>query len=430
MRTRSIGFLLCLLGCLTSSPLTAQSPSDVLFEARHYEAVKQYEQAIAAYRQYLIGNPENDEIRAALARVLSWQSQYEEAVALYEDILSRHPVDHDVRVALARVKAWQGRFDEAQAGYESVLPAGPDNRDAQRGLADTLYWDGDYTEALRRYEDLSSTASDPELSQRIAAIKAELAALTPAQTLRAPIGAGRMHPALPFRDYLKIGYSHYGYTHSIPAEHNGLIEASKSIGTRTLVGRIEPLNRFGFQDIPVSGELYSQLWEKAWGYFGALATANPSFSPNVSFGGEVFQGLGAVHPTLSFLEPSFGYRRMVFEATSVDVLIPGMTVYFPYNVWLTGKIYYVPPSGAVTLSTQLTWRPTDRLQFFTSGSVGTSSNNIRVSQDFTRISNFIIQGGMIVPLSDRLSLETAAYYEDREGSYVRRGGTVNLIIHW
>lgn len=430
MRIRFVGLFLCLLGCLASSPVAAQSPSETLFEAQRHEALQEYRQAADAYRRYLIGNPENDETRAALARVLSWQEQYEEAVALYEDILFRHPVDHDVRIALARVNAWQGKLDEAQAGYQSVLQQEPDNLDAQRGLADTLYWKGDYAEALRLYEDLSSSADEPELSRRIETIKAGLAALTPAQTLRAPIGADRMRPALPFRDYLKIGYGYYGYTHSIPNEHNGLIEGATSIGARTLIGRIEPISRFGFQDIPVSGELYSQLWEKAWGYIGALATANPSFSPNVSFGGEVFQGLGAAHPTLSFLEPSLGYRHMVFGATSIDVVIPGITIYFPYNVWLTEKIYYVPPSGAVTFSTQLTWRPTDRLQFFASGSFGTSSNNIRAAQDFTRISSFIMQGGVIAPLSERLSLETTAYYEDRDASYARRGGAMNLIIHW
>ena len=430
MRTRLVGFLLCLLGCLASSPVAAQSPSDTLFEAHRHEAAKKYREAADDYRRYLIGNPENDEARAALARVLSWQKQYEEAVALYEDILSRHPVDYDVQIALARVKAWQGKLDEAQAGYQSVLQEEPDNLDARRGLADTLYWKRDYTEALRLYEDLSSTADEPDMSQRIETIKAELAALTPAQALRAPVGTDRMRPALPFRDYLKIGYSHYGYTHSIPDEHNGLVEGATSIGARTLVGRIEPISRFGSQDIPVSGELYSQLWEKAWGYIGALATANPSFSPNVSFGGEVFQGLGAAHPTLSFLEPSFGYRHMVFGATSIDVVIPGITIYFPYNVWLTEKIYYVPPSVAATFSTQLTWRPADRLEFFASGSFGTSSNNIRAAQDFTGISSTIIQGGVIAPLSERLSLETTAYYEDRDASYARRGGAVNLIIHW
>lgn len=389
-RTRRIGFLLCLLGCLASSPVAAQSPSDTLFEAHRHEAAKEYEQAADAYRQYLIENPENDEVRAALARVLSWHKQYEEAVALYEDILFRHPVDYEVRVALARVKSWQGKLDEAQAGYRSVLQEEPDNLDARRGLADTLYWKHEYAEALRLYEDLASTADEPELSQRIEAIKTELAALTPAQTLRAPIGADRMRPALPFRDYLKVGYSYYGYTHSIPNEHSGLIEGATAIGARTLVGRIEPINRFGFQDVPVSGELYSQLWEKAWGYIGALATANPSFSPNVSFGGEVFQGLGTAHPTLSFLEASLGYRHMVFGATSIDVVIPGITIYFPYNVWLTEKIYYVQTSGAITFSSQLTWRPTDRVQLFASGSFGTASNNIRTTQDFRDFSSFII----------------------------------------
>ena len=430
MSVRGLVLLLPLLACLTAVPLAAQSLPDTLSEARTYEAAKQYPQAAAAYRQYVIEHPENDEVRAALARVLSWQGLYEEAVALYEEILTRHPVDHDIRIALARAKSWQRKFAEAQAGYQSVLQEDPENREAKRGLADTLYWSGNYAGALRWYEDLASTASDPALTQRIAAVRAELAALTPAQALRAPVGLTRVFPALPFRDYLKVGSSHYTYTNSIPDERDWLIEASKSIGTRTLVGRIEPLNRFGFHDTPVSGELYSPLWEKAWGYLGALATVNPSFAPNVSLGGELFQGLGIVHPAVSFLEPSFGYRRMVFKSTSIDLLIPGLTIYLPHNVWLTEKIYYVPDTGATTLSSQLTWRPTDRLQFFVSGAFGTSGNQILTTQDFTRVSSRIIQGGMIFPLSDRLSVETSGYYEDRETSYIRRGATVNLIIHW
>ena len=121
---------------------------------------------------------------------------------------------------------------------------------------------------------------------------------------------------------------------------------------------------------------------------------------------------------------------MVFKSTSIDLLIPGLTIYLPHNVWLTEKIYYVPDTGATTLSSQLTWRPTDRLQFFVSGAFGTSGTQILTTQDFTRVSSRIIQGGVIFPLSDRLSVETSGYYEDRETSYIRRGGTVNFIIHW
>lgn len=433
MRTYDLGLLsLPLVVCLTAAPLAAQSVPDLLSQARDHEAARRYEQAADAYRKYLSEHAEDDEVRAALARVLSWQGWYEESVAIYEEILTRHPADADIQVALARVQSWQKKFSEAQARYRSVLRDNPENREAKRGLADTLYWKGEYEDALRMYEDLSemATVADPELTRRIEAVRSELAALTPAQVLRAPVGLSRALPSLPFRDYLKFGYSHFTYTHAISDEQNGLIEVAKSVGTRTLVGRVEPLNRFGFHDTVGSGELYSPLWKKAWGYIGGLATADSNFAPNWSLGGEVFQGLGGLHSMLSLLEPSFGYRHMEYRSASVDLLIPGLTVYLPYNFWITEKVYLIPETGATTLFSQLTWRPTDRLQIFMSGALGTSSSQISATQDFAKVASYIVQGGMIFPLSARFSMEASGYYEDRSRSYVRRGGGINLIMHW
>ncbi|MER3424555.1 MAG: hypothetical protein C4293_16380, partial [Nitrospiraceae bacterium] len=165
-------------------------------------------------------------------------------------------------------------------------------------------------------------------------------------------------------------------------------------------------------------------------YVAASAAVNPHFVPNWTLGGELFQGLGVIHKMLSFLEPSFGYRRMAFASADVDLLIPGLTVYLPHNVWLTEKVFYVPDTGAITLSSQLTWRPTDRVQLFASGGFGTSGERITAVQDFTRVSSRIIQGGITVPLSTRLSAETSIYYEDRGTLYIRRGGTFNLVFQW
>ncbi|MGH7231406.1 MAG: YaiO family outer membrane beta-barrel protein [Nitrospiraceae bacterium] len=406
------------------------SSQDLIEEARGLERTHRHEEAIAVYRKYLERDPGNDEVRAKVARLLSWQEQYDEAIPLYQDILTRHPMDMDVRVAIARVKSWQKKLSEAQSLYEAVLREDPNNLEAKRGLADTLYWNGRYALALPLYEDLYAVAPEPELEEKIQAVKAELAALARVQRFRAPVGLGRPLPTLPFRDYLKVGYSHFTYTNHVPDERDWRVEAAKAIGAQTLVGRIEPMNRFGFQDAQASGELYSPLWQKAWGYIGASAGINPDFLPNWTLGGELFQGLGILHRSLSFIEPSFGYRHMDFKSANVDLLIPGLTIYLPYDTWLTEKIYYVPDTGAITLSSQLTWRASDRVQIFASGGFGTAAERITATQDFTRFFSHIFQGGIIFPLADRLSAETSVYYEDRGALYIRRGGTFNLIFHW
>ena len=399
--------------------------SGLLAGAQKLEADKQYAEAIAAYRIYLLERPGDDEARAALARLLAWEGNHAEAVVLYRDILSRHPADVDVRISLALTLSWQKRFDEARQIYEAVLLEHAGQWDAKKGIADVTFWQGDRIKALALYESLYAENPDQEVGRQIQAVKAELM-----PSPRAPVGQDVGGLRLPYRDYAKVGYGHYSYTKDIPDERNILVEAGTSLGDKTLIARVEALNRFGFHDTPVSAEFYSPLWSQAWGYVGAQGTVNPNFAPNYSAVGEIFQGLGAVHSALSFLEASFGYRHLRYKKDGIDLFMPGLTVYFPYNVWLTEKIYYIPDTGAITLASQLTWRPQDRLQFFASGSFGTSGERIVATQDFTRVQSRTVQGGVTFPLTARLSAEASGYYEDRGILYVRRGGMINLIVHW
>jgi YaiO family outer membrane protein len=412
------------------------SPQELLARAQAFEAAHRYDQAIIAYRAYLAARPEDDEVRGALARVLSWTDHYDEAAALYQAILSRHPADLDVRTALARVRARQQQWNEAQRLYEEVLRDDPEHQEAKRGLADTLYWRGDYALALQYYQALYRANPDPDLARRIQAVKAELTRAP--LSVRAPIGAGiptaKQGLSLPYRQYLKLGYSHFFYSpasvEEIPDERGGLLEAAAASGPYTLIGRIEQLNRFGSHDTQLSGELYSPLWKEAWGYLEAGIAIGPEFTPEWRLGVEAFQGLGFLHPVLSPVELSFGYRHLHFEASPIDVLVPGLTVYLPHNLWLTEKLYLVPDTDSKTLSSQLTWRATDRLQVFASGAFGTAGERFGALQDIARADTISIQAGLSLPLTRRVSLEAIGYYEDRETFYVRSGLSFNLLLLW
>lgn len=399
--------------------------AESLVQARRFEAAQRYPEAIAAYREYLALQPDDDEARTTLAKLLSWQGNLADAAALYRDVLTRHPADRESRIALARALSWQKQFDEAQTIYDEVLREDAKNVDARKGRADVAFWRGDRAEALRLYESIFAETKDQEVQRQIQSVKAELVA-----SPRAPIGQGQTGLRLPYRDYAKVGYGHYSYTRNQPDERDLLFEVAKPIGNQTLVVRVEPINRFGFHDTPVSAEYYSSLWQRAWGYVAAQGTINPNFAPNYSFVGEVAQGLGGVDSSLAPFEVSFSYRRLNYKQDDIDLLLPGLTVYLPFNLWLTEKVYIIPSTGAITLSSQLTWRPTDRLQFFASGSFGTSGERIVAAQDFTRVASRTIQWGATFPITDRLSAEAAGYYEDRGFLYVRRGGNLSLIYHW
>ena len=423
----------------TTSPQVAEHPASThdsqgtdervigaaVEEATKFEVAKQYPEAERVYRDVLRRHPDNDDIRTALARVLSWQGAHAEATTLYREVLARHPEDQDIRLALAQVLSWQKQFDEAERLYGAVSQAEPTRIEARRGLAEVAHWRGDRSEALQRYEALLDDTHDPAIEQQIKAVKSELL-VSP----RAAVGQGLAGLRLPYRDYAKIGYGHYTYTKNQPDERDLLFELAKPLGNQTLVMRVEPINRFGFHDTPMSAELYSPLWSRAWGYIAGQATINPHFSPNYSFVGEVAQGLGGLHSSLAPFEASFGYRRLNYKHDDIDLLMPGLTIFLPFNLWLTEKVYFIPNTGAVTLASQLTWRPSDRLQFFASGSFGTSGERIVAAQDFTRVGSRTIQGGVTFPINERFSAETSGYYEDRGFLYVRRGGNFNLIYHW
>ena len=416
----------------TPGPTIVREAESVSADARQrlesghqLELARRYDDAIALYREELRRYPENDEVRSALARVLSWQGAHSEATSLYREVLARHPKDQDIRIALAQVLSWQKQFPESQTLYEQVVREEPHHKEARRGLAEVAHWQGNRTEALARYEALAAETHDPDIEQQLRNVQSELL-VSP----RAAVGQGLTGLRLPYRDYAKIGYGHYTYTRSQPDERDLLFEVAKPIGDQTLVVRAEPINRFGAHDTPLSAELYSPLWKRAWGYVAAQGTVNPHFAPNYSFVGEMAQGLGGVHDALAPFEVSFGYRRLNYKKDDIDLIMPGLTIFLPFNLWLTEKVYAIPNTGAITLSSQLTWRPTERVQVFASGSFGTSGERIVAAQDFTRVQSRTLQGGVTLPVNDRFSVEASGYYEDRGFLYVRRGGNLSLLYHW
>ncbi len=407
------------------SSFTPQERAERLAQAQTWERSGAHRQAITAYQQLLTDAPADDETRGSLAQVLARDGQFDQAVSLYREVLTHHPSDLDMQIGLARALSWQKQYDPAIQQYHTVLRQDSTNREALRGLADTLFWSGATQEAVQQYTRLHQLTGDEAVAARVRDLTALLEA-----SPQAPLGVRDTTIRLPFRDYLKVGYGQFSYSRGIQGERDVLLEVSKSIGAQTVIARVEPINRFGFHDTVLSTEGYSPLWHRAWGYLAAQGTINPDFSPKYSVAGEAFQGLGLIHPLLTRFEASFGYRYLSYKTDDIHLLTPGLTLFLPFNLWLTEKLYFVPETGAITLSSRLTWRPTNRLQVFASGSFGTSGERIVATQDVTRVSSRTIQGGIVLPLADRVSLEVTGYDEDRGALYTRRGASFSIIYHW
>lgn len=423
----------------TNIPPPPTSPEGLLAQARELEAAKQYRDAAQVYREYLKARPDDVEVQHALARVVALQGYLDEAAGVYQGILAKHPSDLPALLAMAKILTWQKKAGAAKSYYERVLAVDPNNLEAKRGMADILYWIGEVKQSLRYYEDVYAATQIPEVGQRIQEIRGERLA-----TPRAPIGRVQPETMLPFRDYAKTGAGYYAYTNGIKPEKTGtFMEGGKSIGDYTVIGKLELINRFGLEDLPVSAQFYGPLWHKAWGHATMAFAGSPTFVPNVDVEGEVFQGLEPLHKSLSFLEASIGWRHLFYmyqsplfinnrqvPAQEADVFTPSLTAYFSRKVWLTEKVFWVPKTGSMTLSSRLTWRPTDRLELFASGAFGTTSERIIAVQDFFRADTQSYQAGVIFPISENFSGEMSGLYENRGFLYIRQGGNFYLIWHF
>ena len=76
--------------------------------ATRFEVAKQYHEAEGVYREALQDYPDNDEIRSALARLLSWQG-HAEAAELYREVLTR----------IRRIKTFASRWRRCCRGRNS-----------------------------------------------------------------------------------------------------------------------------------------------------------------------------------------------------------------------------------------------------------------------------------------------------------------------
>ncbi len=168
---RSLAFVFCMVGYHPAQAADAPSSRSLLEQAEQFEDAQRYDDAITVYRTILQQDPENDEVRATIARLLSWQGAHAESASLYREIMQRHPADLDIPTALARVRSWQIDRKEARTLYEGVLQENPHHAEALQGLGDLLFWEGLAADALPFYEHVYTITHDSAVAERMASIK-------------------------------------------------------------------------------------------------------------------------------------------------------------------------------------------------------------------------------------------------------------------
>ncbi len=110
--------------------------------------IDRHAEAVAAFREAIRLDPSLEpELRLELGEQLLWADRPKEAVPLLESVHAARPADTTATRRLALAYRWTDRYAEADALYRSLLAADPADADARAGLGWSLLWRDRYREA-------------------------------------------------------------------------------------------------------------------------------------------------------------------------------------------------------------------------------------------------------------------------------------------
>jgi tetratricopeptide (TPR) repeat protein len=150
--------MLCGLG-LSHSPARAQSPEEVVEQARQAAATNDNREAARLFERAMTLAPERRrELLLEYADQVAYSGRPAEAVPLYRELLTDGTLDAGAREraerGLAFALLWGSRFPEAVAAWEARLAADPGSDEARKALSDALV--GAARQAAERNENANA----------------------------------------------------------------------------------------------------------------------------------------------------------------------------------------------------------------------------------------------------------------------------------
>jgi predicted Zn-dependent protease len=108
-------------------------------------------------RKYVALAPQDEEMQEYLAQVLGWDKYTrKESLAMYQALLDKQPDNLNLLARYAEVLSWSGKIGTAKRDYRLILSQIPTHRDSMLGLGRCLDWTGDYLSAEKILHDAST----------------------------------------------------------------------------------------------------------------------------------------------------------------------------------------------------------------------------------------------------------------------------------
>ena len=331
------------------------------------------------------------------------KSEFGNAENLVQTMLKRYPDNVDLLSVLARVSAWQKKYEQAIEVCSHILKIGKPEKDIYILYLDSLIMNRNVG---RAGDELAQFPQD--VIDHIRATREDLI-----YTLK--------------KGHVKISSDFYKYRlvkdpSADQTEFAFSVEAAQKINDFTLALNASNVTRYGLNDTNVNLDVYSMLWSNAWGYVSGSITPNAQFLPMNTFGGEIFQGY-------EMLEFSLGYRRMNFTSDGVNIFIPGITAYLPYNLSVNEKFYFLT-NGAYTSSSVLNYEPTNKFRCFYNFTMGDGTERITSVEDIQKIFGICNRIYAEYRITDIVGIGGEFSYESRKDLYDKYGGNLFFRLFW
>ncbi|MEB3830724.1 tetratricopeptide repeat protein [Phormidium sp. CCY1219] len=176
-----------------------------LQQGQERQAARQWEAAIACYREALNRDPNKPTVRRLLAEVYTLQGDFPEAIAQCQTALKLAPDFAEAYKTLGNALSNMGNLPAAQRAYSRAVEIMPDFAAAHANLGSALYRQGQLEEAIACYKN--AIAAQPTLAGvhwNLGQIYSDLGRF--AQALASWQQALALQPQMAgFQSYLKLG---------------------------------------------------------------------------------------------------------------------------------------------------------------------------------------------------------------------------------
>jgi len=378
--------------------------------------------------------PDNLDVLSSLARVLFWQKKYDESIEVYQKIL-KIKEDDSVKEEMEKVVIAKtllqadlllkdNKENEAEILLKDLFDSGKEQYESGYKLGLMYIRRREYDKALDMFTELKTLfPKDVDmagfyidcfiLKRDTETAKKNLSSLP--DDIKEALSKNR--PDI-FYKLTKNSAKLSGGTYVFKYSDNTQYEVNAGLG---LVQKINPLtldinayniSRYGLNDTQINVDAYSKIWDTMWGFVSLSISPDAEFLPQSVFGGEVYYGY-------KWLEGSLGYRRMNFKDASVDIIMPGIIFYLPYEFSLTEKAYILL-NNTYSLSSTLNYALNYQFSAYYSFVWGQSAETIRTIEDIQIpvISNTLGGEYRITP---NFSISGEVVYESRQEQYDRYG---------